>query len=203
MITSAFSLQGAGKTYSPVSGKEVKRDTTEDILKFINTLPDKARLYILFPIHVHEKKSVKQEIENLIQKGFIRIFDGKNIIELNHGYEEKKLKLADIKVVVDRLALNKSDEEQLQRIAGSLEQAYVEGDGYLYIMTESSKKSPMKWVIKWDLENDTHPGAKAPLLSRGEFKLTPFKMHLEADGIRFEEPEPLMFSFNNPIGACP
>ena len=164
----------AGKTYSPVSGKEVQRDTIEGILKFINTLEDKTRLYILFPVHTHEKKSVKQEIENLIQKGFIRIFDGKKIIELNQGYDEKKIKLADIKVVVDRLALNKTDEEQVQRIAGSLEQAYVEGDGYLYIMTEADG-----------------------------FTLTPFNLHLEADGIRFEEPEPLMFSFNNPIGACP
>jgi len=164
----------AGKTYSPVSGKEVQRDTIEGILKFINTLEDKTRLYILFPVHTHEKKSVKQEIENLIQKGFIRIFDGKKIIELNQGYDEKKIKLADIKVVVDRLALNKTDEEQVQRIAGSLEQAYVEGDGYLYLMTEADG-----------------------------FTLTPFNLHLEADGIRFEEPEPLMFSFNNPIGACP
>lgn len=165
----------AGKTYSPLSGKEVKRDTTEDILKFINTLPDRSRLYILFPIHLHEKKSVKQELENLIQKGFIRIFDGKNIIELNKGYDEKKLKLSEIKVVVDRLSLNLQDEEQLQRISGSIEQAYAEGDGYLFIMTDEE----------------------------GKFTLTPFNMHLEADGIRFEEPEPLMFSFNNPIGACP
>lgn len=165
----------AGKTYSPVSGKEVQRDTIEGILKHINSLEDKTRLYILFPVHTHEKKSVKQEIENLIQKGFIRIFDGKKIIDLTQGYDEKKIKLADIKVVVDRLALNKADDEQIQRIAGSLEQAYVEGDGYLFVMTEDE----------------------------GSFRLTPFNLHLEADGIRFEEPEPLMFSFNNPIGACP
>lgn len=184
----------AGKTYSPVSGKEVQRDTIEGILKFINTLDEKTRLYILFPVHTHEKKSVKQEIENLIQKGFIRIFDGKKIIELNQGYDEKKIKLADIKVVVDRLALNKTDEEQVQRIAGSLEQAYVEGDGYLYIMTENNL-TPQPPLLKGEGENNPR--------TKGEFVLTPFNLHLEADGIRFEEPEPLMFSFNNPIGACP
>ena len=184
----------AGKTYSPVSGKEVQRDTIEGILKYINTLEEKTRLYILFPVHTHEKKSVKQEIENLIQKGFIRIFDGKKIIELNQGYDEKKIKLADIKVVVDRLALNKTDEEQVQRIAGSLEQAYVEGDGYLYVMTESNL-TPQPPLLKGE-------GEKIPQ-TKGEFELTPFNLHLEADGIRFEEPEPLMFSFNNPIGACP
>ncbi|KXK55116.1 MAG: excinuclease ABC, A subunit [Chlorobi bacterium OLB5] len=184
----------AGKTYSPVSGKEVTRDTAENVLKFINTLQDKSRLYILFPIHVHEKKSVKQEIENLIQKGYIRIFDGKEIIELNKGYDEKKLKLKDLKVVVDRLALNSSDEEQMQRIAGSLEQAYAEGDGYLFVMTEGNL-TPQPPILKG--EGEKNPDA------RGEFTITPFNMHLEADGIRFEEPEPLMFSFNNPIGACP
>jgi len=166
----------AGKTFSPVSGKEVKRDTIEDILNFINTIQDKTRLYILFPLHTHEQKTVKQELENLVQKGFIRIFDGKTIIDLNQGYDPKKIKPSEIKIVADRLALNKSDEEQVQRIAGSLEQAYVEGDGYLFIMTEDCE---------------------------GKFKITPFNMHLEADGIRFEEPEPLMLSFNNPIGACP
>ncbi|HRE10401.1 MAG TPA: hypothetical protein PLN22_06245, partial [Ignavibacteria bacterium] len=184
----------AGKTYSPVSGKEVQRDTIEGILKYINSLQDRIRLYVLFPVHTHEKKSVKQEIENLIQKGFIRIFDGKKIIDLNQGYDEKKLKLSEIKVVVDRLVLNKSDEEQIQRIAGSLEQAYVEGDGYLFVMTESNL-TPQPPLLKGEGENIP--------LANGEYDITPFNMHLEADGIRFEEPEPLMFSFNNPIGACP
>jgi excinuclease ABC subunit A len=161
----------AGKTYSPVSGKEVKRDNIESILKFVNELEERTKLYILFPVQAHETKSVKQELENLIQKGFFRIWNGKEIIDLNQGYDLKKIKLNDLKVVVDRLVLNKADEEQQQRIAGSIEQAYTEGEGYLFIMTENN--------------------------------LTPFNMHLEADGIRFEEPEPLMFSFNNPIGACP
>ncbi|MCC6865536.1 MAG: excinuclease ABC subunit UvrA [Ignavibacteria bacterium] len=184
----------AGKTYSPVTGKEVKRNTTEDILKFIKSLPDKTRLYILFPFHKHEKKTVKQEIENLILKGFIRIFDGKEIVELNKGYNEKKLKAADLKVVVDRLALNKDDDEQTQRIAGSIEQAYAEGDGFLFVMTEANNVSqPL-------LFNEE---AVKTSQANGEFNLTPFNLHLEADGIRFDEPEPLMFSFNNPIGACP
>jgi excinuclease ABC subunit A len=169
----------AGKTISPISGKEVKRDTVEDILKFISGLNDKTRLYILFPIHTHEAKTVKQEIENLIQQGFFRIWNGKEIIDLNQGYDAKKIKLSEIKVMVDRLVINESDSEQEQRIAGSLEQAYTEGDGYLYLLTE------------------------APETAKGEMTLIPFNLHLEADGIRFEEPEPLMFSFNNPIGACP
>lgn len=177
----------AGKTYSPVSGNEVKRDTVEDVLKFINKLKDKSRLYILFPIHTHQSKTVAQETDNLVQKGFFRIWNGKELIDLTHGYDSKKIKLADLKVVVDRMIYNKDDEEQLQRIAGSLEQAYVEGEGYLYLLTESPAASILK--------------GEAGRSGKGE--LTGFNMHLEADGIRFDEPEPLLFSFNNPVGACP
>ena len=162
----------AGKTFSPVSRREVKRDTIEDIFKFINKLKDKTRIYILFPIHTHESKTVKQELENLIQKGFFRVWNGKEIIDLNHGYDIKKIKLENIKPMVDRVVYNKDDEEQMQRIAGSLEQAYAEGDGYLSLLID---------------DKEIHS----------------FNLHLEADGIRFEEPEPLLFSFNNPVGACP
>lgn len=162
----------AGKTFSPVSGKEVKRDSVEDIVKYISELKDKTRLYIFFPVYAHQAKTVKQELENLVQKGFFRIWNGKEIIDLNHGYDAKKIKLTDVKVMVDRLVINKDDEEQSTRIAQSLEQAYAEGDGYLYLMIDDEK-------------------------------FVPFNLHLEADGIRFEEPEPLLFSFNNPIGACP
>ena len=165
----------AGKTYSPVSGKEVKRDTIEDIIKYVTGLEDKTKLYILFPIHTHEAKTQKQELENLMQKGFFRIWSGKEIVDLNQGYDARKIKLTDVKAVVDRLALNKGDSEQMQRITDSLEQAYAEGDGYLFILTEDKNGFDMKG----------------------------FNMHMEADGIRFEEPEPLMFSFNSPVGACP
>ncbi|MBZ0201758.1 MAG: excinuclease ABC subunit UvrA [Ignavibacteria bacterium] len=187
----------AGKTISPVSGKEVKRDTVEDILKYIAKLKDKSRLFILFPVHVHESKTVKQEVENLIQKGFFRIYDGKEILDLNQGYDVKKLKLSDIKVVVDRMVLLQGDEEQIQRIAGSLEQAYAEGDGYLYLMVENlTPQPPLPASGTVSLKGEGEPVPADNIL-------IPFNLHLEADGIRFEEPEPLMFSFNNPIGACP
>jgi excinuclease ABC subunit A len=171
----------SGKTYSPVSGKEVKRDSVEEILKFITGLEDRSRLYILFPVHAHESKTVKQELENLIQKGFFRIWNGKEIIDLNQGYDIKKIKLSELKVVVDRMVYANGDEEMLQRISGSLEQAYVEGDGYLFLYTEP-------------------PSAEQ---NKAKGRLQSYNLHLESDGIRFEEPEPLMFSFNNPIGACP
>jgi excinuclease ABC subunit A len=94
----------AGKTYSPVSGKEVKRNTIDDILKFLSGLNhhngDGTKLYITFPLQIHSSKTSKQEIETLKQKGFFRIFDGNEIIDLNQKVEPKNIKLENTKVVV-------------------------------------------------------------------------------------------------------
>ena len=174
----------AGKTYSPVSGKEVKRDNIEDIMKFISGLKipngEKVKLYIAFPIHEHESKSVKQELDTLKAKGFFRLLVNGEIIDLNVKEPAKGFTLKGVKVIVDRLVYKKGDEEQMQRITDSLEQAYAEGDGYLSVLVDDSADG--------EKEN---------------FKEHKFNLHLELDGIRFEVPEPLLFSFNNPIGACP
>ncbi len=174
----------AGRTFSPVSGKEVKRDTIEEILNFLYAYKaapkSKIKIYITFPIHIHEAKSAKQELENLKQKGFFRLFLGNELIDLNQKPEHKDFKLTDAKVIVDRLVFKKEDEELRQRITDSLEQAYAEGDGYLSVLIDDSGDD--------EKEN---------------YKEYNYNLHLELDGIRFEVPEPLLFSFNNPIGACP
>lgn len=166
-----------GKTYSPVSGKEVKQDTIDDILAFIDKQKNDTKIYIVFPLHLHSSKSIKDEIENLKQKGFFRIFSDKEIIDLNSKYDLKKLRPEKIKVIVDRFVYKKSDEELSQRVLESLEQAYTEGDGYLEIIIEIGE-------------------------GKSGYKEHSYNMHLELDAIRFEKPEPVLFSFNNPIGAC-
>jgi excinuclease ABC subunit A len=166
-----------GKTYSPVSGKEVKQDTIEDILAFINKQKSDTKIYIVFPLHLHTSKSIKDEIENLKQKGFFRIIRNDDIIDLNKEYDIKKIKPENIKVIVDRFAFKKNEDELSQRIRESLEQAFSEGDGYLCVLIENEKEKP-------------------------NFKEHHFNLHLELDGIRFEKPEPVLFSFNNPVGAC-
>jgi excinuclease ABC subunit A len=176
----------AGKTYSPVSGKEVKRDTIEDILKFIsgsNTYNSEGlKLYITFPFVPHSLKTPKQELDTLKQKGFFRIYNGKDIIDLNQKIESKSLKLENIGVIVDRLVYKQGDKETMQRITDSIEQAYAEGDGYLTILIEERNRVDKSGQI---------------------FHEHKFNRHFESDGIRFEVPEPVLFSFNNPIGACP
>lgn len=201
----------AGKTYSPVSGKEVKRDSVEDIQKFISKIKPDTRVYIVFPIHLHTAKSVKDEIENLKQKGYFRIFNNDDLIDLNSSYDIKKIKPESVRVLVDRFVYKKDDEELTQRISQSLEQAFSEGDGYLEVITEAadpvqqdeavpSKKAIDKSNKKSNqIVRKNEETASLPL-AVNSFK---FNQHFEADGIRFEQPEPLLFSFNNPIGACP
>ena len=117
----------AGKTYSPVSGKEVTRNTIEDILKFLSGLDshngDGSKLYITFPLQPHKSKTSKQELDTLKQKGFFRIYEENEIIDLNQKIEPKNIKLANAKVIVDRLIYKHDDNETLQRVTDSLEQA--------------------------------------------------------------------------------
>lgn len=176
----------AGRTYSPVSGKEVKRDSVDDIVKFLSHLKPnhspKLKIYIVFPLHKHESKTLKDEFENLKQKGYFRIFVGNKLIDINQKINIKDIEAEEMQVLVDRTVFSKDDKESLQRTADSLELAYAEGEGYLSVLVDESNG-----------EGEALNGLK-------EHK---FNLHLECDGIRFEKPEPLLFSFNNPIGACP
>jgi excinuclease ABC subunit A len=202
----------AGKTYSPVSGKEVKRDTVEDIQKFISKIKPDTRVYIVFPIHLHTAKSIKDEIENLKQKGYFRIFNNGELIDLNSAYDIKKIKPESVRVLVDRFVYKKDDEELNQRISQSLEQAFSEGDGYLEIITQAANPAlrdeavpVIRKKVKGETNNGNAAGNNRTALSgsAGLAASVKFNSHFEADGIRFVQPEPLLFSFNNPIGACP
>jgi len=170
-----------GKTYSPISGKEVRKDTVNDVLNYILSLKDQTRVIIGFPLHKHPEKSVKQELDYLKQKGFYRIFFRNEAIDLmtTEPAPCPEDELREVKVIADRFTVDKSDADFRQRVTDSIELAYREGEGYL-------------WVIVPDL---LRRGSKGGEVS--------FNLHLERDGIRFEEPEPILFSFNNPLGACP
>ncbi|MFI5144419.1 MAG: excinuclease ABC subunit UvrA, partial [Ignavibacteria bacterium] len=191
----------SGKTFSPVSGKEVKKDDIEDIFKFIREQKDGSKIYIVFPLLLHSSKSVKDEIDNLKQKGFFRIIAGNDLIDLNTFGDFKKLNTVDIKVITDRFAYKKDDDDLAQRIRESLEQAYVEGEGYLSVLIASPELNQDAEISKMNKKN--------AVMTQGIASLPPaiksynYNLHLELDGIRFEQPEPVLFSFNNPIGACP
>lgn len=163
-----------GHTFSPKSGKEVKKDSTNTVIQALqDSFEEKTKFYVLFPIPKHEKKRLNDELRVLKEKGFTRLLhiDKEEIIDLtSDDVDAKSLKIKHYRVLVDRLAL-KTDDETHSRIAGSLETAFQEG----------------------------HDRCSVKIRNGEELH---FSERFEMDGIEFEEPSPQMFSFNNPYGAC-
>jgi len=161
-----------GQTYCRQCGERVERDSVSTVVDHL--LDHEGRVYVLFPLHAHSGRSVKDELDALKKRGFFRIVVDGDIIDLNESEFKGKDKNV-IKVLVDRLAIRKDDKDAASRLADSVETAFREGDGYAQIF----------------------------LLETGE--LLKFSQYLDCrnDGIRYEDPDPRLFSFNNPVGACP
>ena len=165
----------AGETFSPVSGKKVKKDTVTDVVNYLNNFPEKTKALILAPLHVTDDRTCKEQLQILLKQGFVRVeFD--DVIfkteELLQNKNIKKPKVANI--IIDRIAIS-GDEDTLSRIADSVQTAFYEGKGI----------------------------CKVKVFSDDEIIIQEFSDKFEADGIKFEEPTVHMFNFNNPIGACP
>ena len=175
----------AGVTISPVSGKEVSKDTISDVVDYLFTLKENTRVMILAPFFLKHERKLVEEMKVLIQKGYTRIVvDGeiKFLEELLDNKEELKnlppinLFTDNYKILIDRVAIKKEEngqpEEETQfRLSDSVQTAFFEGEGACIVE-----------VID------------------GATKV--FSDKFEADGILFEEPSLNLFSFNNPYGAC-
>ena len=166
----------AGKTLSPVSGKEVKKDDVADVVKAIEGLPEGDKIVLLVTFKQHAKRSIPEELNILLQKGFSRLYVNQEpvrIEDLLEGDKKAAIKKTDkAYLLIDRLVAKKFDEDELHRIADSVNTAFYEGEGEMYLEVNKGK-------------------------------LLHFSNKFEADGIVFEEPVPNLFSFNNPFGACP
>lgn len=164
-----------GKTYSPISGKEVKKDSVTSVVNFLRSLPPDSAATIFCPLHPHNNRTVKEELAVLLQKGFLRVYyEGRlsrieDILE-DTSLKNEKLKDAEkIRIVIDRISVNE-EEETLSRMADSVQTAFFEGKGDCYVEENGNTRF--------------------------------FCDRFELDGMRFEEPSPNFFSFNNPYGAC-
>ena len=169
-----------GDTYSPVSNNIVKKDYPSSIIKeLISKQAGKIYVYCTFNIPVEDK--ITKKLSELKSKGFYKTLVKDEIFDLNDSTEKDILKKIVIEknnyilnTVIDRFTFDNSDPESVTRMNDSLEMAFKEGGGYLTVR-----------VYKNDSYEDTT-----------------YSQHFELDGIRFEEPEPRFFSFNNPYGAC-
>lgn len=173
-----------GKTISPVSGKEVKKDEVADVMNAINELPEGTKLVILVAFKQHEHRQIREELGILMQKGFSRMFLMKKgeagiperieeMLELSDAALAKNWKInhTNYYVLIDRMVAKNYDEEDLHRLADSIGTAFFEGHGEMFIEVNSQQ-------------------------------VLHFSNKFEADGMVFEEPSPNLFSFNNPYGAC-
>ncbi|HEX6846431.1 MAG TPA: excinuclease ABC subunit UvrA, partial [Chitinophagaceae bacterium] len=178
-----------GKTFSPVSGKQVKKDDVKDVLEAIKQLDEDDRVYILIALKQHKNRDLKEELNILVQKGFSRIYVDGEIIrleELLDGTAEIKNKKSKVFVLVDRIVVREFDEDDLHRLSDSVGTAFYEGEGDVYVEVQKVVRS---------LTPNSELRTKNSLLH--------FNNRFELDGLQFEEPSPNLFSFNNPYGACP
>jgi excinuclease ABC subunit A len=163
-----------GKTYSPVSGKEVKRDTVTDVVDYINKQKAGSRIMVACPLKLQKGRKLEDELNLLLSKGFARILiDGEaKFIEEVLATRKKKLTVSgEIEILIDRAAVNAEDEDLTFRLSDSIQTAFFEGHGDCFIHVEGSGK-------------------------------VSFSDRFELDGITFTEPSVNLFSFNNPYGAC-
>lgn len=161
-----------GKTYSPISGREVKRDTVTDVVNTINKLPAGTRIMIAAPVEV-KKGKINEQLGLLLSKGFARILLNGEVAFIEELISSKK-KISDkekIEILIDRASVNAADEDTVFRLSDSVQTAFYEGHDECLVYVEGKK----------------------PLHFSDRFEL---------DGMAFTEPSVNFFSFNNPYGAC-
>ncbi len=164
----------AGTTFSPKSGKPVKRDTVESVVNHIMGLAENTRILLLTEITATEKE-LKKKLEVYLQNGFSRLLVNEEAMAIEDFIASKPKSLKNIFLLIDRFAVIKDDEDNINRIADSVQTAFYEGHGECLIHE---------------------------VKDNGGFTMHSFNNRFELDGIVFEEPSANFFSFNNPYGAC-
>lgn len=164
-----------GRTYSPVSGEEVRKDSVSDVVDYILGFPENTRMIILSPYNDFKNLDAHQLLSDLKHLGIGRVeIDGD--VHKTKELEEKQItKAKEFFVVVDRVSVL-NDEDSISRFSDSVQEAFRLGDGYCIVQVFNGN---------------------------GEINKTEFSNRFERDGITFEEPTVHTFSFNNPLGACP
>ncbi len=166
-----------GHTFSPVSGREVRRHSVADVVDVVKSASPDTWVLITAPLRPGPGRSIAREAELLLQQGFTRV-------ELNHTIFRIDQLLAggfpedcgeNCRIVIDRLRAS-ADEDTLNRMADSVQTAFFEGHGECVLMLQQEGM---------------------------ETRILTFSNNFEADGITFEEPAVHLFNFNNPVGACP
>ena len=127
-----------GRTFSPISGREVKKDSVTDVVRFVKQFPDRTKLLLLAPIYVEEGRDLDEKIKILAQQGYSRIKVKDEVLRIDEA-DLSKVKPENTSLVVDRV-IKKDDEDFFNRLADAIEAAFFEGKGELYIETLADNK---------------------------------------------------------------
>jgi excinuclease ABC subunit A len=164
-----------GRTYSPISGKEVKKHSVDDIVDHLASLPEETKVIITASAEIPENIDILEYFSFLTKQGFSRLESAGELIKIDEPDSIKDFKAGQqINVVIDRLIINHSA-DNFSRAADSAQTAFQTGKGYCQVV----------------------------ILDDSEIKSESFSNKFEEDGIFFEDTTEYLFSFNNPLGACP
>lgn len=139
-----------GKTFSPISGEEVKHNTVTDVVDYIHSFDEGEKVMISCPLQISEGRSVKKELEVLLQKGFTRILIDGDAHFVEDLLEEEKIPAGQIEILIDRAMIQKEDEDNQFRIADSVQTAFFEGHGECIVVIP--RKAKKKFSDKFEMD---------------------------------------------------
>ena len=165
-----------GKTFSPISGQEVKKHSVEDVIQCTKQYSNGTKFVVLAPIQVPEGRTFEKQLNMFVQEGYTRLWHKGDFVRIDDLTENAE-RLKDSKpdeylLLIDRLAVDDT-KEHISRLTDSVETAMYEGHGECRLVFLPS--------------NITYE----------------FSSRFETDGMTFDEPSDNMFAFNSPLGACP
>lgn len=165
-----------GRTFSPISGCEVKRHTTEDVVQCVLNYSPGTRFTVLAPMHVPGGRTLREQLEIDLKQGLTRIDAGGEMMRIEDYLDqhagEPDADPSTLALLIDRMSVS-SEKDAIARLVDSAETAFFEGDGECMLRVYPSRA------------------------------IHRFSTRFEADGMTFREPDDNMFSFNSPLGACP
>lgn len=163
-----------GKTYSPESGKLVKRHSVNDVVNWLLNQTPGTKATILCPLLLKHNRNLNAQLKILLQQGFSRVMHENTVYRIEEIIDSKPAEDHVYSLIIDRVTIRPDDEDLSSNLADSVQTAFSEGEGECICIVEAGDKV---WYER-------------------------FSSKFEADGITFEEPSVNLFSFNNPFGAC-
>lgn len=161
-----------GKTYSPISGNEVKKNNVTDVIDYLKKFDTNDKIVILAPLIGFEKYGNERQLEILKQQGYVRLYFNDEFLSIDDAIEKTPKGIEKSLLVIDRISVDFSEEDNISRYGDSIALAYAEGNG------------------------------ECQVLSMKDGKKQSFSNRFELDGMEFQEPNEHFFTFNNPFGAC-